>query len=81
MIHTGPSTCLPLSLQDIMDSYLFSGNAEMRYAQSIELDNGRWAMMGFLIAVLVEAATGEGIIGQLFGYAKWSGLLGQDSGF
>ncbi len=64
-----------------MDSYLFSGNAEMRYAQSIELDNGRWAMMGFLIAVLVEAATGEGIIGQLFGYAKWSGLLGQDSGF
>lgn len=64
-----------------MDTYLFSGNSEMRFAQSKELDNGRWAMMGFLSAVLVEAATGEGIIGQLFGYAKASGLLGADSGF
>eukprot|EP00967_Tisochrysis_lutea_P048139 scaffold58792_cov16-Tisochrysis_lutea.AAC.1 len=65
--------------QDIMSTYLFSGNAEMRYAQNIELENGRWAMIGFLVAVLVEAATGQGIIGQLFGYAKWSGLLGKDS--
>lgn len=67
--------------QDIMDSYLFSGNAEMRYAQGIELTNGRWAMTGFLAAVLVEAATGNGIIGQLFIYFKASGLLGADSGF
>jgi len=28
-----------------MDTYLFSSNSEMRYAQTIELDNGRWAMM------------------------------------
>lgn len=64
-----------------MDTYLFSGNSEMRYAQNIELTNGRYAMTGFLAAVLVEAATGNGIIGQLFVYAKWSGLLGSDSGF
>jgi len=71
----------PQKQKDIMSTYLFSGNAEMRYAQNIELENGRWAMIGFLVAVLVEAATGQGIIGQLFGYAKWSGLLGKDSGF
>lgn len=38
-------------------------------------------MVGFLAAVMVEAATGNGIIGQLIVYAKMSGLLGADSGF
>lgn len=42
---------------------------------------GRAAMVGFLAAVMVEAATGNGIIGQLIVYAKMSGLLGADSGF
>jgi tRNA A58 N-methylase Trm61 len=38
-------------------------------------------MMGFLAAVLVEAGTGSGILGQLIMYFKASGLLGEASGF
>ena len=37
--------------------------------------------MGFLAAIVVEAATGKGIIMQLIMYAKMSGLLGPMSGF
>ena len=38
-------------------------------------------MIGFLSCIIVEAATGRGIIGQVFLYLKWSGLLGEASGF
>ena len=38
-------------------------------------------MLGFLTAILVEAATGQGIIAQLITIFKWSGLLGEKSGF
>ena len=38
-------------------------------------------MLGFAAAILVEAATGQGIIGQLIQYGKLSGLLGDMSGF
>jgi hypothetical protein len=38
-------------------------------------------MLGFLAAVLVEAATGKGIILQVIMYLKLSGLLGPMSGF
>lgn len=38
-------------------------------------------MLGFLAAILVEAATGKGIILQIITYLKWSGLLGPMSGF
>ena len=41
----------------------------------------RYAMLGFLTAVLVEASTGEGILGQVLEICKWSGLLGDRSGF
>lgn len=54
---------------------------EAQYALDIEMKNGRWAMLGFLAAVLVEAATGQGIIGQGVTYLKWTGFLGPDSGF
>jgi hypothetical protein len=37
-------------------------------------------MLGFLAAIAVEAATGQGILGQLVLYGKWSGLLGAESG-
>lgn len=37
--------------------------------------------LGFLAAILVEAATGKGIILQLVMYGKLSGLLGPMSGF
>lgn len=52
-----------------------------RYARDVEITNGRWAMLGFLAAITVEAATGKGILSQLIYYAKLSGLLGQQSGF
>jgi Chlorophyll A-B binding protein len=52
-----------------------------RYARQVELTNGRWAMLGFLAAIVVEAATGQGIFGQLIMWLKWVGLLGEASGF
>lgn len=41
----------------------------------------RYAMLGFLAAVLVEAATGKGIIMQIIMWLKLVGLLGAASGF
>lgn len=38
-------------------------------------------MLGFLSAIVVEAATGQGIFGQLVMWFKWAGLLGEASGF
>ena len=65
-----------------IDSYLKrSEMAEEAYAREVEMANGRWAMIGFAAAIIIEAATGQGIIGQLIGYGKLSGLLGDMSGF
>ena len=52
-----------------------------RYARQVEITNGRWAMLGFLAAITIEAATGKGILSQCIFYAKASGILGQQSGF
>lgn len=60
---------------------LIAWSAACRYARQVEITNGRWAMLGFLAAITVEAATGKGILSQLIYYAKLSGLLGQQSGF
>lgn len=38
-------------------------------------------MLGFLISVLVEAGTGQGILGQVIYWLKFVGLLGEASGF
>ena len=54
---------------------------ELAYSKNVELTNGRWAMMGFAAAIITEAATGNGIIGQGIVYAKALGVLGPDSGF
>jgi len=51
------------------------------YGKYVEISNGRWAMIGFATAILIEAATGNGILPQLIGYGKASGLLGPESGF
>jgi hypothetical protein len=59
----------------------FAADDGMAYARQVEITNGRWAMIGFLGAVLVEAGTGNGILGQLIMYGKLSGLLGAESGF
>lgn len=65
---------------DIQETGFFT-SADMSYAKGVELSNGRWAMIGFLAAILVEAGTGNGIIGQLIAFAKFTGLLGPMSGF
>lgn len=92
LINTNP-TCLHLLLcPQAKDSAMASSdarpdvpnlfeNSEMAYARKVELTNGRWAMIGFLSCIVVEAATGRGILGQLFLYFKLSGLLGEASGF
>lgn len=59
----------------------FGQQGELAYARGIELINGRAAMLGFLTAIIVEAATGQGVIGQCISICKWSGLLGDKSGF
>ena len=61
----------PAQEQDVTTAYL----------RKIELDNARWAMVGFFAAVLMEAKTGGGIIPQGIMYGKMLGLLGPDSGF
>ena len=38
---------------------------KMGFTRFAELWNGRLAMIGFLSAILVEMATGQGILGQL----------------
>ena len=54
---------------------------ELEYAKDVEMRNGRWAMLGFASLILIEAATGNGLVGQLETYAKFVGLLGANSGF
>lgn len=75
---SGPSVSLAAKA-DVEEQLFF--NDELKYARDIELSNGRSAMVGFLAAVLVEAATGKGIILQLIMYFKLVGLLGVESGF
>ena len=40
-------------------------NPELGFTRFAENWNGRLAMIGFLAAILVELATGQGILGQL----------------
>lgn len=49
--------------------------AEFDYAKGVEMDNGRWAMIGFLLAILVEAGTGMGVVEQIMFYIQTSGFL------
>lgn len=70
----------PVSAANEIEERLFF-NSELKYARRVEIENGRYAMMGFLAALMVEAATGKGIILQIIMYLKLSGLLGDMSGF
>ncbi len=86
--YSTPQLCVesaPIShvclFQDVEEQLMFGANSEMAYALSVEQSNGRWAMVGFLAAVLVEAGTGNGILGQLIMWFKITGFLGADSGF
>ncbi|KAF8062640.1 fbiC [Scenedesmus sp. PABB004] len=66
---SGPSVSLS-ARRDVLEQSVFSANAELAYARGVELTNGRWAMLGFLTAVLVEAGTGKGIILQIIMWLK-----------
>lgn len=50
--------------------------AELEYAQNVEMDNGRWAMVGFALAILIESQSGAGVVAQLIGYMNNTGVLG-----
>jgi hypothetical protein len=76
----GPAVSLS-QRSDIVELDMFSASAEMRYARNVEITNGRWAQLGFLAAILVEAGTGKGILMQLIMWFKLMGLLGPESGF
>ncbi|GBF99882.1 hypothetical protein Rsub_12678 [Raphidocelis subcapitata] len=76
----GPSVSLA-AREDLLEEKLFSGSYESKYAREVEVTNGRAAMVGFLAAVMVEAATGHGIILQLIDFFKFTGFLGPASGF
>lgn len=54
---------------------------EEAYSKEVELTNGRYAMLGFAALILGEAATGNGLVGQLETYGKMLGMLGPNSGF
>eukprot|EP00854_Cymbomonas_tetramitiformis_P017644 gene17644-21020_t len=51
--------------------------AELEYAKGVELTNGRWAMVGFATAILVESYSGAGVVAQLLGYMQATGILGE----
>lgn len=74
-------TSLPLAAGPEIRESLSAVTDDMAYAKDIELRNGRWAMLGFLAAVAVEAGTGKGIIMQIIMWLKFSGILGPMSGF
>ncbi|EIE23215.1 hypothetical protein COCSUDRAFT_63572 [Coccomyxa subellipsoidea C-169] len=75
-----PAPSISLSAkQDILEQSS-QVNSDFDYARNVELTNGRWAMIGFLTAIIIEAATGRGILVQLIGYAKALNLLGPASG-
>lgn len=76
----GPNMSLAYR-DDEVERQNFANEPTLRYARQVEIANGRAAMVGFLAAITVEAATGKGVLSQLLWIAKLVGLLGPDSGF
>lgn len=76
----GPSMSIA-QRNDELERQNFANEPTLRYARKVEITNGRWAMLGFAVAILVEAATGKGILSQVLFWFKVVGLLGKDSGF
>lgn len=69
-----PDAPEPIALQWISDMDIAA--IEAKQARDQEIANGRWAMIGFASAILIEAATGTGVIGQGAYYARVFGLIG-----
>lgn len=77
---SAPSTSLAAK-EDILEQLgTQAGDFEMQWLRSVEMNNGRAAMIGYLAGVLVEAKTGAGPLGQLIDWGVWLNLLGADSG-
>jgi hypothetical protein len=74
-LEPAPFSPWPRQSREEMDAQL-----TFDYAKEIEISNGRWAMLGFSSAILIEAATGGGVFQQLLWYARFVGLLGENSG-
>jgi hypothetical protein len=71
-----------VSMEDFTElSPVQENDVTSNFLRKVELDNARWAMVGFFAAVLMEARTGGGMIPQFIGYGKLLGILGPDSGF
>lgn len=77
----GESSSAPAPVTPAQRDFYPSEASDIAFAKDIELSNGRLAMIGFLASILVEAATGEGILGQVIFYLKEAGVLGDKSGF
>ncbi len=77
----GPNQSLAAKADVLEAQQLNFDNEGLYYARRVELTNGRFAMIGFLTAIIIEAASGRGIISQCIGYLRLSGLLGEASGF
>ena len=77
----GPNQSLAAKADVLEAQKLNFDNEGLYYARRVELTNGRFAMIGFLTAIIIEAASGRGIISQCIGYLRLSGLLGEASGF
>ena len=75
----GPSVSLA-AREDVLEAAAASASV-LQSLKDVELANGRWAMLGFLAAILVEAGTGRGVIEQCISYLKFIGILGPMSGF
>merc|ERR1712087_801436 len=77
---SAPSTSLAAK-EDILEQLgTQAGDFEMQWLRSVEMNNGRAAMIGYLAGVLVEAKTGAGPLGQLIDWGVRLNLLGADSG-
>lgn len=77
----GAAATAPPPAAPYVSPAVLAAEAEAAYARQVELTNGRWAMLGFAAAILIEASTGMGIVSQLEFYCKGAGLLGANSGF
>jgi hypothetical protein len=54
-----------LEVNNTMQSPTTNSEPKLGFTRFAEIWNGRLAMIGFVAAILVEMATGQGILGQL----------------
>lgn len=67
---SAPSSAWPKQTPAQRDAEL-----SLNYAKGVEMNNGRWAMIGFALAILVEAGTGAGVLEQILFYVTNAGAI------